>query len=162
MDSPDRRQFLQLSGVAALTTLAGCSNGEDPDEGKPRVSDEPNYRGWFNGVSNYDSTIDARGQSEVTVKVGSQGNNGYFAYAPPAVAVSPGTEVRWEWTGDGGAHDVSAEQGAFDSGEPVRNPESPFTYTFDSPAIYKYFCTPHRTLGMRGAVFVALGQEGGP
>lgn len=158
MRKRSRRRFLQIAGTATIAGLAGCSSGKDQDEGKQKVPNEPNYRGWFDGVSNYSGTIDLRGQEAVDVSVGAQGNNGYFAFGPAAVAVSPGTTVTWKWTGKGGAHDVVAEQGRFDSGDPIDSETKTFEHTFSDPAVYKYFCTPHRNLGMRGAVFVALGQ----
>lgn len=152
---PTRRAFLATAGTA-VAALAGCSTPET--SGGSKLPTEPNYRGWFDGVSNYEGTDDFRGQSAVTVRVGVQGGLGYFKYGPPAVAVSPGTTVTWEWTGEGGAHDVVAERGAFDSGEAVRSDTETFEHTFERPAIYRYYCTPHADLGMRGAVFVALGQ----
>lgn len=134
--------------------MAGCQ--QKPRERCPTIPEEPNYRGWFDGVSNYDGTCDLRQRESVTVAVGVEGNIDYFKFGPPAVAVSPGTEVTWQWTGRGGAHNVVAEQGAFDSGKPVASEDKTFSYTFDAPAVYTYFCEPHRSSGMRGAVFVAL------
>ena len=162
MQTTSRRTYLKVGGsatLAAMTALAGCSDGKDADEDKARVPNEPDYRGWFEGVSNYDGTIDQRDRDEVTVTVGAQGNNGYYTFGPAAVAVSAETTVTWEWSGRGGAHNVVAEQGSFDSGNPVDEDGNTFTDTFDSPAVYKYVCEPHRSLGMRGAVFVALGQS---
>lgn len=152
-----RRRVLWASATATVSALAGCSSGEDEDSDRPTVPNEPNYRGWFDGVSNYVGTVDARNADTVTVNVGVQGNSGYFAFGPAAVAVSPGTTVSWEWTGKGGAHNVVAERGGFGSGDAVRSRE-PFTRGFDAPATYPYYCTPHRNLGMRGAIFVALGE----
>lgn len=153
-----RRTYLASVGAAAAACLAGCNGGPDPDEGEPRVPNEPNYRGWFDGVSNYSGTIDARGEDDVEVDVGARGNTGYYAYSPAAIAVSPGTTVRWQWAGRGGQHNVVAESGAFDSGRPVDRNGEEFARTLDDPAVYRYVCEPHRSLGMRGAVFVALGQ----
>ncbi|WP_336343360.1 plastocyanin/azurin family copper-binding protein [Halalkalicoccus ordinarius] len=31
-----------------------------------------------------------------------------------------------------------------------------FEHTFDSPGVYKYYCTPHVAMGMKGAIFVGL------
>ena len=159
-----RRDFVKLAGTAALvgsTGLAGCiSNGNlggvDADADAPRVEVEPNYRGWFDGVSNYRGTLDLRGREEVRVRVGAKGSLGHFKFDPPAIAVSPGTTVVWEWTGKGGAHDVVAENGSFDSGALTSRAGATFEHAFESPAIYKYYCTPHRGMGMKGAVFVAL------
>lgn len=40
----------------------------------------------------------------------------------------------------------------WDSG--LLNPGQTFTHTFDVPGTYKYFCTPHETLGMLGTIIV--------
>lgn len=157
-----RREYLKLVGTATLvgsTGLSGCIStgnvgGVDPDT--PMVEVEPNYRGWFDDVSNYRGTHDLRGREEVRVRVGSKGNLGYYKFDPPAVAVSPGTTVVWEWTGKGGPHNVVAEKGAFDSGDPVETAGTTFEHTFESPAVYRYSCEPHEGMGMKGAVFVAL------
>lgn len=154
----NRREFVRAASLAGVASLAGCAgptdgNGDDDSY----VPTEPNYRGWFDGVSNYDGTVDARGRESVTVEVGVKGSSGFYKFGPAAVAVTPGTTVTWEWTGKGGTHNVVAEQGAFDSGKLVERKGNTFEQTISSPAIYKYFCEPHRSLGMRGAVFVALG-----
>lgn len=157
----DRRRVLRLAGVAVASGLvAGCQSRTGPGDGeeRPFLDVEPNYRGWFDDVGNYEGTRDYRDQSEVIVDVGVEGGLGYFKFGPPAVAVSPGTTVAWEWTGRGGAHNVVAEQERFDSGDPIDADDERFTFTFERPAIYRYLCEPHRSQGMRGAVFVALDQ----
>jgi len=90
----------QTEGVTAL----GGSGGGGPSE-------EPNYDGFFDDVSNYDGTVDMRDADEVTVNVGA--NDG-LSFGPAAVAVSSGTTVVWEWTGQGGDHNVSATDGEFE------------------------------------------------
>lgn len=142
--------------------LAGCrggdGNGDGDGNGRPLLDTEPNYRGWFDDVSNYEGTLDYRDASDVTVDVGVEGGIGYFKFGPPAIAVSSGTDVVWEWTGRGGAHNVVAEHGRFDSGDPVDDEDETFTYTFESPGVYRYLCEPHESQAMLGAVFVALDQ----
>ncbi|MFB6106583.1 MAG: halocyanin domain-containing protein [Halobacteriaceae archaeon] len=153
-----RRQYLGAVGaVVAGSGFAGCQGQSEDDEGHPLLTDEPNYRGWFDGVSNYRGTRDYRSESTVVVRVGVAGDVGYYKFGPPAVAVSPGTEVVWRWTGKGGAHNVVAERGAYDSGDPVAGENQTFTFRFEEPAVYTYLCEPHHDIGMRGAVFVALG-----
>ena len=75
--------------------------------------EEPDYEGWFDETPNYEGTVDLRGEDEVVVVVGS-GDDG-FEFEPPAIMVDPGTTVVWEWTGEGGAHDVTHEDGEFES-----------------------------------------------
>ena len=121
---------------------------------------EPDYGEWFTDVENYEETVDRRGQSEVTVEVGVDANGGAFGFGPAAVRVDPGTTVVWEWTGEGGQHNVLSEEGA--SLDSELTDEAGFTYehTFESEGVTTYFCDPHRSLGMKGAV--AVGNVGGP
>jgi halocyanin-like protein len=149
-----------LVAVGFSMLLAGCSDGSAADADKPRVPNEPDYKGWFDGVSNYDRTIDLRGQSQVRITVGAEGNMGALAFGPAAVAVSPGTTVTWEWTGKGGGHNVVAQNGSFDSGPLVSEKGYTFEHTFDEPGVFPYVCAPHKSIGMRGAIFVALGEPG--
>lgn len=153
-----RRAYLRTVGVVAGgSTLAGCLGNDGPgDDGVAYVPAEPDYRGWLDGVSNYHGTVDARGQAAVTIDVGASGSNGNYYFDPVAIAVSPGTTVTWRWTGHSGTHNVVSESGVFDSGKLVDEAGTTFSYTFTEPRIYKYYCEPHRSLGMRGAVFVAL------
>lgn len=157
----DRRSLLKTTvGVVVSGSVVGCTGDDGGDDGATYVPNEPEYRKWFKGVSNYKGTVEARGQSEVTIDVGVQGNNGYYKFGPAAIAISPGTEVTWQWTGRGGTHNVHEIDDFFDSGELVDDKGHTYQYTFDQPGIFKYVCDPHRSLGMKGAVFVALGDPG--
>lgn len=149
-----RRDYLRAAGALALlgsTSLAGCTN--PPVQTGPFLDVEPAYGDWFDGVPGYERTLDARGESAVDVTVGAQTSMGYFAFDPVAVGVSPGTTVTWTWAGKGGAHDVAADDGSFAS-ELTDRAGTRFSHTFEAPGVYRYFCTPHRGMGMRGAVVV--------
>ena len=153
----DRRRLLQgTAAVAAggVGSLAGCADGGGDSE--PGIPVEPNYRDWFDNVSNYTTTKDRRNEDATTVKVGVSANNGKLGFGPPAIAISPDTEVVWDWTGDGGEHNVVSRTSLFDSGDPVRAGSTTFEHTFERPGIFKYVCEPHASIGMKGAVFVAL------
>jgi len=106
-------------------------------------------------TSNYDGTVtDRTGRSRVTVAVGAQGNGGGFAFGPAAVRVDTGTTVVWQWTGEGGQHNVVAEDETFDSGDPVARSDATFEYTFGESGTWLYYCSPHKALEMKGAVVV--------
>ncbi|WP_198662063.1 halocyanin domain-containing protein [Halorussus litoreus] len=152
--------------VSRRTMLRGAALGTAAVATAPAVGDLAaaqsggDLGSWFEGVSNYDGVVDRTGESEVTVKVGASGNNGNFAFGPAAVRVDPGTTVVWEWTGQGSIHNVSAEDGSFES---EQTDEEGFTFeqTFDEAGVTKYVCTPHATMGMRGAVVVGDVEVGG-
>ncbi|MEM4781408.1 MAG: halocyanin domain-containing protein [Halalkalicoccus sp.] len=150
-----RRSVLRAAGVLALGALAGCTDdsGGDDDADYETVPDdeEPDYDGWLDAAETYDGTADFRGESEVTVLVGT-GSRGY-SFSPAAIMVDSGTTVVWEWTGDGGGHNVEEENGAYES--PIETEEGyTFEHTFEEPGIYRYTCIPHDAQGMRGAVAV--------
>lgn len=142
------------TGVAAAQET-GNETGGTPGGGADGGGGPPDYGDWFSDVGNYEGeTVDRTGQGEVTVMVGTEGNGGNFAFSPPAVHVDAGTTLLFEWTGEGGAHNVVHQDGAFDSGEPVASAGVNFETTIDEDGIYRYICEPHVDLGMKGAIVV--------
>ncbi|MFB6141705.1 MAG: halocyanin domain-containing protein, partial [Halosimplex sp.] len=108
---------------------------------------------WFSNVSNFDGVVDETGKSEVTVTVGAEGNNGNFAFGPAAVRVDPGTKVVWKWTGKGAPHNVVDDDGGFQS-DMISEAGATFSHTFETAGVSKYYCQPHKPMGMKGAVIV--------
>lgn len=143
-----RREFLAATGTA-LAACAGASALARP----ARAAGGMDLSGWFENTDDADRVVDATGRSEVAVEVGASGNGGDFAFAPPVLRVDPGTRLVWTWTGRGGSHDVVAEDGTFESGTKSGAGET-FEWTDESTGVVTYACTPHRALGMRGAVVV--------
>ncbi|MFD1513661.1 halocyanin domain-containing protein [Halomarina rubra] len=146
-------------------TAGGTAGGETlPGSEYPAVDE------WLTETSvgaadeTYDGTLlDMRGSTEVTVEVGAAGNGEFFAFAPSAVVVSPGTTVVWTWTGEGGAHNVEAEPDEqigesdyeFSSGEPIAEAGTEFRETFDDVGVALYHCEPHLSVGMKGGVAIS-------
>jgi len=129
---------------------AGAALGATPVTAGAQ-SDGTDLASWFEGVSNYDGVVDETGSGSVTVEVGVEANGGAFGFGPAAVRVDPGTTVTWGWTGQGGSHNVAAdgfESALTDAGDHT------FEHTFEEAGVYTYVCTPHETLGMKGAVVV--------
>ncbi|RLM37233.1 halocyanin domain-containing protein [Haloarcula sp. Atlit-120R] len=122
---------------------------EPPSSGNTEVDE------WLVESSNFDGTIiDRTGTDTATVTTGAEGNGGGFAFDPPALKVSTETTVRWEWTGEGGPHNiVSKGDGPLDS-ELVAEDGSAYQHTFEETGTYLYSCKPHQGLGMRGAIIV--------
>ncbi len=158
-----RRTFLAATGTAAATVaLAGCSSGGDNGDGGSGGSGGASVPGPVdsylsdNEANGYDgSAVDMTDSDEISVDVGA-GDQG-LAFSPAAVIVTPGTEVTWEWTGNGGAHNVVSADSSdteFGSGDPVESSDETFSQTFDGAGNNMYYCTPHQSLGMHGAVIV--------
>jgi halocyanin-like protein len=133
------------AGLASASVVGSAAAQSDAYGGY--LSDE----GTWGGV-----TVDATGRDLVVIDVGAEGNGGSNAFAPPAVAIEPGTTVRWVWTGNG-VHNVIAEDESFSSGTAVGEAGTTFEQTFDETGVTQYFCRPHKTLGMKGVVVV--GEE---
>jgi len=116
-------------------------------------NDTTEFEGWFEDVDNYTGVVDKTGENRPRVAVGAEGNHGNFAFEAAAIEVSTGTTVVWEWTGEGGSHDVVDKGGEFESD--LQQPKgATFEHTFENSGVYKYVCTPHETLGMKGIVVV--------
>lgn len=152
----DRRTVLRAAGaLVAVGGLAGCTDGgnggDESDYETVSDEEEPDYEGWLDAAESYDGTADFRGESEVTVMVGT-GNRGY-SFSPAAIMVDSSTTVVWEWTGNGGGHNVEEENDEY--GSPIESEEGyTFEHTFEEPGISRYTCIPHDAQGMRGAVAV--------
>ena len=117
--------------VTASFLLGGCLGGDDSSSGGMDASDS--YGNWFDDVGNFDGETALTGEDRVSVSVG--GASGLL-FEPPAIRISPGTTVTWEWTGQGGLHNVQAESGAFES-QLYNGADARFEYTFEDPALYR-------------------------
>jgi plastocyanin len=104
---------------------------------------------------------------EVTVRM----EDNFFA--PANITVEPGTTVTWVQSGDN-PHTTTSYDGLWDSGMIEGGSGGTFSFTFEEPGTYDYFCIPHESLGMVGSVTVtggtatasptptALAETGGP
>ena len=136
--------------AAAATGVAAASGTASAQQ------EEPDFEGYLDGVDG--GFEDLRGQEEVTVMVGAGDG---LQFSPAGIWIDEGTTVVWEWTGDGGDHNVTVdeENTAFENThqfESETTAEAGFTfeYTFDEPGRTGYVCTPHRGVDMFGAVAV--------
>jgi halocyanin-like protein len=177
-----RRRVLETLGVlstAGIAGLAGCGSDGDgtvQDGGDTVPSgDYPVVEQWLTeeevggADESWDgSIVDARARTDVTVEVGAQGNGDSLAFDPSAVAVAPGTTVTWQWTGEGGQHNVvaSPDDGIgesdfeFSSGDSVEGSDNEFATALEGTGVALYQCEPHVSVGMKGAVVVAESAGG--
>ncbi len=149
--SPERMRRLCRTMHEAMQA---AMQEEDPDApGAASVDDpslDPETAQWVQGVRGFEEVTDRTSEDEIVVEVGAGDG---LQYAPAAVRVDPGTTVRWRWTGRGGLHDVAFTNA--DVRTSLRGEEgATFAHTFDSPGAYRYECTPHAGVGMRGAIIV--------
>jgi halocyanin-like protein len=152
-DDVSRRAFIRTAGGA--TAAAGAATATT---GTAAAQEEQPV--WPSGVTsgNLGSYQDARGESEVTVQVGA-GDSG-LAFDPTQLWVDTGTTITFEWTGNGGAHNVVTVEGggpaSLDSGDPVGEEGATYEYevTEEDAGITHYHCVPHTAVGMHGGLAV--------
>ena len=173
--TPARRDVLQAATVAGVAGLAGCGSviGDDntgaeasDDDERNDDSDEPAYKPadqlsppdsveeWLadaNGYRGEQTRTGINGRAEI--QVGNEYDDG-LGFAPVVVEVPPMTNVRWNWTGHGGAHNVVALDGTFDSGRSNAQSGTSYYYVFEEPGTYPFVSEPGRSDGMKGAVVV--------
>lgn len=183
----DRRQFVRLAGSAAtLTLVAGCG-GPGEGEGEPGAETEAGpeegagaggggggqgggsgggeegsqrVEEWLSNTDNYNGVVDQTDVNRTTIQVGATGNDGNNAFEPPAVRISPGMTVRWEWTGEG-THNVVDSEGVFESGSPTGDSDEVFEYEFPNEGTFLYLCERHEGRGEKGAIVVGEGGDAG-
>jgi len=179
-----RRDVLGIAGAAGSVALAGCGgvlgdkrgvpgtpgsanngnedHGSDVPEGVPEE-----IHTWLtegdggqpaNLYADEPGAEDLTGEDSVTI---ANGAGSGFAFNSTATIISPGTEVTWEWTGAGGAHNVSTEINEdvssdfeFRSGEAQSGEGVTFSHTFEEAGQAAYVCEPHAAAGMMGAIVV--------
>jgi halocyanin-like protein len=154
-----RRGFLRTAaGATAASAAAGTATAQESTEGGDGGGGggPPDFGGFLDQVGNFDGSVaDATGQDSATVEVGVQANGGAFGFGPAAIHVDNGATVQFEWTGNGGGHNVVSDgEGPLDSGSAVSSAGVNYEHTFEEDGIYPYVCVPHEGLGMKGAVVV--------
>jgi plastocyanin len=124
------KAVILLAGM--VTLLAGC--GVHPYASSPTtpVPHEANS----SGTSSTRPQADASAAEFTRVVIDN------FAYSPREITVAPGSRVLWV-NRDDVPHTVtsSTKPKAFDSG--ALDGEESFTFTFQAPGTYDYFCAVH-------------------
>ncbi len=145
-----RRGFLRAG--AGATAAAGAATVATGTAAAQEEMPQWDYSAGVDGGHE-----DLRGQDEVTVMVGASGNGGDVAFSPAGIWIDPGTTVTWEWTGNGGEHNVETEDGPADLESELTDEEGhtwEFEFTEEHEGITSYHCTPHIPVEMFGEVAV--------
>jgi halocyanin-like protein len=150
-----RRDFVRATGGAATVAAAGAGVA-----GTTSAQEEPEYPDYLSSPLTDTGYEDLRGQSEVTIAVGPDGD---FSFAPTLAQINPGTTVNFVW--ESNTHNVVVEgqpDGAGWSGyETIENTGFEYQHTFETLGTYTYFCQPHEASGMKGGIIVAEGEPAG-
>jgi len=148
-DGISRRGFVR--SAAGATALGAGAAASTPAAAQ---SEQPDFGGYTEGAKGGEYA-DERGSDSVTVTVGA--GSGGVAFAPTNLWIDTGTEVTFEWTGNQ-SHNVLFEEMPEDAGvsghESLESGGFSFSVTFDTAGVYKYFCQPHKGLGMLGGIAV--------
>jgi plastocyanin len=88
---------------------------------------------------------DGDGVTEVTIS--------NFAFAAPTVTIARGKTVRWRNT-TGSFHTVTPDGHQAFVERQTSAPGQAFETRFDTAGRYRYYCVPHRALGMTGEIVV--------
>jgi len=134
-----RRRFVAALTAGVTGALAGCggSGNATPSEDATETA-----------------TPTATPEAAQVVAVAADG----FSFSPASFEIGAGDTVRWEW--EAGGHNVKADSvpdGSDWSGTPGSDLYSTghtYSYTFDVPGEYSYYCQPHRSSGMTGSFTV--------
>lgn len=88
---------------------------------------------------------------QVAMVEGSQNDPNTWRFTPEEITVSVGSTVVWHNNGQQ-QHTATAEDNSFASA--YLNGGQEFKFKFAAPGDFKYFCEPHKALGMVGVVHV--------
>ncbi|WP_436932134.1 plastocyanin/azurin family copper-binding protein [Halosimplex halobium] len=153
-----RRAFLR-AGAGATAVAAGAGTAAAQEEGGGGGSVKPVWPSYVSDANN-GSYEDLRGQSEVTVQVGPDGN---FSFAPTKIWIESGTTIVFEFASPG--HNVKPTEqpdgGGLDGTEggqfaTIAQGET-YEVTLETGGMYTYNCAPHEGQGMKGAI--AVGED---
>lgn len=76
-----------------------------------------------------------------------------FAFSAPTVTIDRGKSVRWR-SSTGTFHTVTPDGHQAFTARQMSASGQTFDVRFDTPGRYRYYCEPHRSLGMTGEVVV--------
>jgi len=154
-DVVSRRTFIRTAGGAA-----GVAGRRRRRRRGPRRHRRNSRFGQVGPRGTSGPTKTPAGREEVTVQVGA-GDQG-LAFDPTLLWVDPGTTITFEWTGNGGAHNVQNVEGpaSLDSGDPVG--EEGYTYEYETSEedvgiTHYHHCVPHTAVGMHAGL--AVGED---
>lgn len=127
-----------LLAMSFLVLLTACGGGTASTNPTPAPTTAP--------TTAPTSTPTTAPTATATTATTSNGNSisvFNFAFSPASLTVKVGAKVTWT-NNDSVTHTVTADQGAFDSGDLA--PGKSFSFTFTKAGTYSYHCNIHRSM----------------
>lgn len=127
-----------LAALVALSLTAGCGDGDDGGGGGGSAGGDGAAEETTPSAPAGD---DGGGKPESGDAVTIKG----FEFGPAELAAAAGTEVTWT-NDDGATHTVTAKEGpdGFESDD--LSSGDTFSFTFEEPGTYDYYCSIHPTM----------------
>jgi plastocyanin len=129
--------LLSIAIVIASFIIGGAIMATQVLSGNLNVGDMAG-EGFENSIQQPTAATSSIPRNSTVVKI--VANAGSNSYNPNPVEVKVGETVTWT-NDDSVIHTTTSTDGTFDSGI-MRNGQS-FSYTFDTPGEYPYYCTLH-------------------
>ena len=155
-----RRAFLTTAaGTAAAAGASGAAAAQETgtSTGTATSSGTGTSTGTSAGTGTGTSSGGGGGGGGTeTVAVGPDGSLVFTPGTEEPLQITPGTTVTFNWESDN--HNIvvdSQPEGAGWSGhEPIENTGFTYEHTFETLGEYEYYCQPHESAGMIGAIEV--------
>ena len=155
-----RRAFLTTAaGTAAAAGASGAAAAQETgtSTGTATSSGTGTSTGTSAGTGTGTSSGGGGGGGGTeTVAVGPDGSLVFTPGTEEPLQITPGTTVTFNWESDN--HNIvvdSQPEGAGWSGhEPIENTGFTYEHTFETLGEYEYYCQPHESAGMLGAIEV--------
>jgi plastocyanin len=168
-NSVSRRAFVGAAAGGAALGATGAAAGQQEGNGTTEGGNGTTEGGGGTTDGGDGGTTTGEGgggggggTEEVTVAPG-----GDLAFEPSDLEITPGTTVNFVWDGDNhnivpdGIPEDAEWEGTEGGGGTTYNTGHEYSHTFEVEGDYDYYCAPHLSAGMEGAITVSADAGGG-
>lgn len=131
-----------LEGEPSIVTSVSKSKGGKSGAAKVNYEVSPQQDRLTEPVDATIEVVEAERQRNPVVRVGTDGH-----FEPAVVRVSTGSTVLWQWTGEGGTHQVTLDDGLFES-DPISEGGYTVSHEFTESGVYPFVCKQHEKRGL--------------
>ena len=158
-----RRAFLTTAaGTAAAAGASGAAAAQETGTSTGTATSSGTgtstgtSAGTGTGTSSGGGGGGGGGGGTETVAVGPDGSLVFTPGTEEPLQITPGTTVEFVWESDN--HNIVVDSQPEDAGwsghEPIENTGFTYSHTFETLGEYEYYCQPHESAGMLGAIEV--------